>query len=154
MLIIDPTTLFNGSGMYFSAARVIAGNGAGTWLFVGYISFLVVGVVAMAVTAIFYFYIEGVMGKVYRGLTNYLAWAHLILMNIGVAGSMFLMMYGGYLAGWASAAKAAGGAGLNSGQIHEQILGSLTYPIGALIALAALGAVLGGLGFVLRSREH
>jgi hypothetical protein len=152
ILIIDPTTLFSGSGLWYSASRVIAGNGGGTWLFVGYISYIVVGVVAIAVTALFYFYIEGIQGKVYRGLTNYLAWGHLIFMNVGVVGSMFLMMRGGYLAGWAAASTASGGGGLNGGQIHDQILGWLPYPIGAFVVLAALGALLGGLGFVLRSR--
>jgi hypothetical protein len=154
LMIIDPTTLFNGSGLWYSASKVIAGNGAGTWLFVGYISYLVVGVVAMAVTALFYFYLEGIQGKLYKGLTNYLAWGHLIFMNVGVAGSMFLMMRGGYLAGWASAAVSSGGLGYNGGQVHTNILGALTYPIGAFVVLAALGAVLGGLGFVLRSRSN
>jgi hypothetical protein len=153
LLIIDPTTLFNGTGMYYSAAKVIAGNGGGTWLFTGYISFMVVGVVATAVTAIFYFYIEGILGKVYHGLTSYLAWGHLVLMTVGVDASMFLMMYGGYLAGWASAATSGGGAGETALQIHETILGQLTYPIGAFIALAALGAFLGGLGYIIRSRQ-
>jgi hypothetical protein len=153
LLIIDPTTLFNGSGMYYSASRVIAGNGAGTWLFTGYITFLVVGVVAMAVTAIFYFYIEGVLGKVYSGLTSYLAGAHLIFMTVGVDAAMFLMMWGGYVGGWAAAATSGGGGGETGLQIHETILGQLTYPIGAFVALAALGALLGGLGYIIRSRQ-
>lgn len=151
VLIVEPWT-FLGINSYFSPSRVIAANGGGTWLFTGYISYLVVGVVATAVTAIFYFYIEGVMGKVYHGLTNYLAWGHLVFMNIGVAGSMFLMMWGGFLAGWAAVPVAAGGGGLNAGQVHEEILGWLPEPIGAFILLAALGALLGGLGFIIRSR--
>lgn len=152
VLVLDPLQYLTGSATYFSPARVIAGGGGGTWFFTGYISYLVVGVVAVAVTAIFYFYIEGVMGKLYSGLTNYLAWAHLVFMNLGVAGSMFLMMWGGYLAGWAAAPAASGGGGLNPGQVHEQILGWLPEPIGAFILLAALGALLGGLGYILRSR--
>lgn len=153
LLFIDPTTLFNGSGLYYSASRVVAGGGGGTWLFVGYISFMVVGVIATAVTAIFYFYIEGVMGKVYKGFTNYLAGAHLVLMTAGVDAAMFIMMRGGYLAGWAAAPANQGGGGLTGLQIHEQVLGSLPYPIGIFVALAALGAILGGLGFVIRSRQ-
>lgn len=153
VLIIDPTTLFNESGLYYSASRVIAANGAGTWLFVGYISYLVVGVVAMAVTAIFYFYIEDMRGKQYKGITNYLAWGHLILMNVGVAVSMLLMMWGGYLAGWAAAPVSSGGGGETSLQIHQTILGQLTYPIGAFVLLAALGALLGGLGYILASTK-
>ncbi|MDG6985319.1 MAG: hypothetical protein JRM73_01050 [Nitrososphaerota archaeon] len=152
VLILDPLQYLTGKADYYSPAKVIASNGAGTWLFTGYISYLVVGVVAVAVTAIFYFYIEGILGKPYSGLTNALAWAHLIFMNIGVAGSMLLMMYGGYLAGWASAATSAGGEGLTSLQIHEQILGSLTDPIGGMVLLAVLGALLGGLGYLIRSR--
>ncbi|MDA4120924.1 MAG: hypothetical protein OK404_00780 [Thaumarchaeota archaeon] len=152
VLILDPLQYITGNASYYSPARVIAGGGGGTWFFTGYISYLVVGVVAMAVTAIFYFYIEGVMGKVYKGLTNYLAWGHLIFMNVGVVGSMSLMMYQGFLAGWGAAPTSSGGGGLTGLQIHEQILGWTTQPIGALILLAALGAILGGLGYIIASR--
>jgi hypothetical protein len=147
VLIIDPTAYFNGTGMYYSASRVIAANGAGTWLFTGYVLYLVVGVVASAVTAIFYFYLEGIQGKVYKGIANILAWGHIVFMNIGVAGSMLLMMWGGYRAGVAAANN-------QSAIIHPQILGPLTDPIGGLVLLAALGALLGGLGFIIRSRQH
>jgi hypothetical protein len=154
VLTLDPLQYLTGKPDYFSPAKVIAANGAGTWFFTGYISFLVVGVVAMAVTAIFYLYIEGIQGKPYKGFTNFLAWGHLIFMNVGVAGSMFLMMWGGYLAGWASTSVAGGGEGLTAEQIHVQILGHLTDPIGALVLLAALGALLGGVGYVIRSRTN
>ncbi|HEV2138088.1 MAG TPA: hypothetical protein VGR53_04550 [Nitrososphaerales archaeon] len=152
ILILDPLQYFTGKSDYYSAARVIAGNGGGTWFFTGYISFLVVGVIATAVTAVFYFYIEGVLGKVYKGLTNYLAWGHLVFMSVGVAGAMFLMMWGGYMAGWAATPATSGGGGLTSLQIHEQILGQLPTPIGAFILLAAVGVLLGGLGYLVRSR--
>jgi hypothetical protein len=145
ILIIEPLSYF-GINWYYSPSKVIAGGSAGTWLFTGYISYLVVGVIAAAVTTVFYFYIEGVMGKVYGGLTNYLAWAHFILMNVGVAGAMFLMMWGGYMGGRGIA------EGLTPYQVHVQYLGQLVDPIGAFIILAALGAVLGGLGFILRTR--
>lgn len=151
VLIVEPLSFFN-INSYYSPSKVIAGNGAGTWMFVGYISYLVVGVVATAVTAIFYFYIEGIMGKVYKGLTNYIAWGHYIFMNVGVAGSMLLMIWGGYRAGVAIVAVSSGGLGYTGLQVHENILGPLTNPIGALILLASFGAVLGGLGFILRSR--
>jgi len=73
-------------------------------------------------------------------------------MNVGVAGSMLLMIWGGYMAGYASASVASGGLGYTAEQIHVNYLGPLVNPIGALVLLAALGAVLGGLGFILRSR--
>lgn len=151
LLIVEPLSYFN-VDWYYSPSKVIASGGGGTWLFTGYISFLVVGVVAIAVTAIIYYYIESVMGKVYHGLTNWLAWGHYIFMNVGVAGSMALMMYGGYLAGWAGAPAASGGRGFTDLQIHETYLGQLVNPIGAFVVLACIGALLGGLGFVIRSR--
>ncbi len=152
IMVLDPMQYLTGKASYFSPARVIAGGGGGTWFFTGYIAYMTVGVVAMAVTAIFYFYIEGILGKVYHGFTNYLAWGHLVLMNVGVAASMFLMMWGGYMAGWASVSTTSGGGGLTPGQIHVQILGALAEPIGAFILLAAIGALLGGLGYIIRSR--
>ncbi|MDV3277063.1 MAG: hypothetical protein LYZ69_01180 [Nitrososphaerales archaeon] len=152
VMVLDPIQYFTGTPTYYSPARVIAGGSGGTWFFTGYISYMVVGVVATAVTAIFYFYIEGIKGKVYKGITNFMAWGHLIFMNVGVAGSMFLMMWGGYLAGWGQSAASAGGGGLNAGQVHVQILGWMVEPIGAFILLAAVGALLGGLGYIVRSR--
>jgi hypothetical protein len=150
ILIVEPWSIFN-INTYYSPSKVIASGGAGTWMFTGYIAFLVVGVVATAVTAIFYFYIEGIQGKLYKGFSNLLAWGHLLFMNVGVAGAMIIMMYQGYLAGVAAAPVSSGGLGYNSGQIHVNILSWTVDPIGALVLVACLGAVLGGLGYFLRS---
>src|SRR5271169_1268817 len=68
VLIVEPLSFFN-INSYYSPSKVIAGGGGGTWMFTGYILYLTVGVIAVAVTAMFYFYIEGVSGKVYKGLT-------------------------------------------------------------------------------------
>ncbi len=146
VLVLDPIQYFTGTPDYFSPAKVIAGGGGGVWFFTGFISYLVVGVVATAVTAIFYFYLEGIQGKVYKGFSNLLAWGHLVFMNVGIAGAMIIMMYQGYLAGVASA------NGVGAGQIHEQILGWTTDPIGGLILLACIGALMGGLGYLIQSR--
>lgn len=151
VLVLDPIQYFTGNPTYYSPAKVIASGGGGTWLFTGYIAFLVVGVVATAVTAVFYFYIEGIKGKVYKGFSNLLAWGHLIFMNVGVASSMLLMIWSGYRAGWAAAATPSGG-GLSPLQVHQQILGWTTQPIGALIVMACVGAILGGLGYIISSR--
>ena len=152
VLMVQPLSYFN-INPYFSPARVIAGGGGGTWMFTGYILYLVVGVVAVAVTAIFYFYFEGLMGKAYTGLSNYLAWGHLILMNVGTAGAMLLMIWGGYMAGYAATPVASGGLGYTALQVHVNFLGPVEQPIGALVLVAALGAILGGLGFVIQSRK-
>jgi hypothetical protein len=150
VLIVEPWSYFNIKS-YFNPAMVIAANGGGTWLFTGYICYLVVGVIGAAVTAIFYFYIEGVQGKEYRGMTSLLAWGHLIFMNVGVAGAMLLMIWGGYSAGYEGAAVAEGGLGYTDEQIHVHTLSQLVDPIGALILLACVGVLLGGLGYILRS---
>jgi len=150
VLIIEPWTFF-GINSYYSPSKVIASNVAGTWLFTGYIAYLVVGVVATAVTAVFYFYIEDIRGRVYKGFSNLLAWGHLLFMNVGVAGAMIIMMYQGYLAGVAAAPVSGGGLGYNSGQIHVNILAWTVDPIGGFILLACVGAILGGLGYFLRS---
>ena len=152
VLIVEPLSFF-GVNSYYSPSKVIAGGGGGTWMFTGYILYLVIGVVAVAVTAMFYFYFEGLMGKAYRGLTNYLAWGHLVLMNVGAAGAMLLMIWGGYTAGADAAPVSSGGLGYTALQVHENVLGQLVNPIGALVLVAALGAVLGGLGFLIQSRK-
>ncbi|MCS7127513.1 MAG: cbb3-type cytochrome c oxidase subunit I [Thaumarchaeota archaeon] len=92
-------------------SRVIAFGSAGTWFTVGYTTYLIVGVVAMAVTALFYHYIENVLGKPYTGIANTFAWLHLVLMNVGVVGATW-MMIGGYQGGAAMLPPAVGGGGM------------------------------------------
>jgi len=152
VIIVEPWTYFN-VNWYYDPSRVIAGGGGGVWMFTGYILFLVVGVVASAVTAVFYSYIEGTLGKVYTGFSNLLAWGHIVFMNVGVAASMLLMIWGGYLAGWSAAPANSGGLGYTAEQVHVTYLGQLVNPIGGLVLLAALGALLGGLGFVITWRK-
>jgi hypothetical protein len=152
LLIVEPQSYFN-INSYFSPARVIAGGGGGTWMFTGYILYLVVGVVAVAVTAMFYFYIEGLLAKPYHGLTNLLAWGHLVLMNVGVTVSMLLMIWGGYMAGYAATPVASGGLGYTPLQVHVNYLGVVEPWIGAFVLIAVIGAVLGGLGYVIRTTQ-
>jgi hypothetical protein len=136
-----------------AASRVIAGGGAGTWFTVGYVVYLIVGVVGMAVTSLFYFYIETIQGKDYKGIAKGFAWIHLLLGNIGVAGASVLTMIGGYLGGAAMQPKQFGGMGWDTGQVHVNILQYYTIPIAAFLALALLGFTLGGLGYLLTMRR-
>jgi uncharacterized ion transporter superfamily protein YfcC len=46
-------------------SRVIAAGGAGTWFTFGYIIYIVVGVIGVAVSALFYYYIQKVLAKQY-----------------------------------------------------------------------------------------
>ncbi|MEM4311238.1 MAG: hypothetical protein QXX95_02490 [Nitrososphaerales archaeon] len=129
-------------------SRVIAAGGAGMWFTVGYLSYLIVGVVSMAVTALFYQHIEVTLQKPYKGITNILAWIHLILMNVGVVGATWLMVYGGYIAGGGMLPAAVGGKGWDAGKAHE-FLAPLVPPITIFIAILAIGVLLGGLGYVM-----
>jgi hypothetical protein len=138
-------------------SRVIAFGSAGMWFTMGYVTYLIVGVMGVAVTALFYHYIESVLGKPYTGLADKLAWAHLVLMNIGVIGATGLMMLGGYLGGASMLPPEVGGKGWNPGQVHTNVFYSIPmgYPfwITVFIILLALGVLLGGLGYVIRWRS-
>jgi hypothetical protein len=136
-----------------SPSMVIASGSAGTWLLTGYALFLAVGVVAVAVTGMFYFFIEGILGKVYSGVSGVLAWLHLALMTVGVTGATFLLMYGGYVGGAALLPSAEGGGGLNPGQVHVQILQYYVNPTFYFIVIAVVGVILGGLGYIITSRK-
>ena len=81
-------------------SRVIAAGGAGTWFTFGYIIYIVIGVIGVAVSAIFYYYIEGVLAKQYNStIAKALACSHLILMNLGTTAATGMLMYAGYASG-------------------------------------------------------
>jgi hypothetical protein len=141
-------------GLYpVAVARVIASGEAGTWFIMGYVMYIVVGVVAMAVTSLFYFFIENVQGKVYKGAAKALAWTHLVLGNVGVAATAILAMVGGYLGGAAMQPTQFGGMAYNAGQVHVHILQFYETPVAGFLALALIGFVAGGLGYVLALRS-
>ncbi|MGD0423899.1 MAG: hypothetical protein ABSA92_10645 [Candidatus Bathyarchaeia archaeon] len=141
-------------GLYpVGVARVIAGGEAGTWFIMGYVMYVIVGVVAMAVTSLFYFYIETVLGKAYAGAAKAFAWVHLVLGNIGVAGAAILAMVGGYLGGAGMQPTQFGGSGWTTGQVHVNVLQYYTEPIAAFLLLAIIGFTLGGIGYILAMRS-
>jgi hypothetical protein len=135
-----------------SAARVVAAGGAGSWFVMGYLIYLVVGVAALAVTSMYYFYIEMVLGKAYTGAAKVLAWVHLVFTNVGVAGGSLAAMWGGYWAVQSTSPANVGGAGLPAGNAHL-VLSSVQNPIAAFIAIALLGFFLGGIGYLLAMRS-
>lgn len=134
-----------------SVAMVIAGGSAGTWFTVGYLAYIMVGVIGVAVTALFYHHFEVDMDKPYKGVANYLAWVHFALMNVGVAIAAGLLMYGGYFGGGAMLPISEGGLGWSAGQVHVGILAGLVDPIGYAIIVAGAGVLAGGLGFVINN---
>jgi hypothetical protein len=52
----------------------------------------IVGVTGVAVSSLFYHYLENVVEKPIKRSGRALAWAHLILMNVGTVTAMALMM--------------------------------------------------------------
>jgi len=148
--------LYQGVFGFPAASRIVAGGGAGTWLTVGYLVYIVLGPIAAAVTALFYQHIEAHLHKPYTGFTNILAWIHLVLMNVGVVGGTWLMMNAGYRGGAAAMPVAQGGlgwSGANAGLVHSEIM--VFYPpyIAVFIAIALVGAIAGGLGYVIAWRR-
>ncbi|MEM2909660.1 MAG: hypothetical protein QXO01_01140 [Nitrososphaerota archaeon] len=134
-------------------SRVIAFGSAGNWFTVGYTTYLIVGVIGVAVTALFYHHIESTLRKPYTGAANMLAWLHLVLMNVGVIGATWLLMIGGYLGGAAMLPPEVGGKGWNPGQVHVNVFYGipLGYPtwISIFIIILAVGVLLGGLGYLI-----
>ena len=68
------------------------------------LSLPVVGVIGIAVSAIFYYYIENVLEKKYNNtkLAKALAWSHIVLMNVGTTAATGMLMYAGYVSGTAN----------------------------------------------------
>ncbi len=123
------------------------------WLTVGYLVYIPLGPIAAAVTALFYQHLEAHMHKPYTGGTNILAWAHIILMNVGVVGATWLMMSAGYRGGTATLPTSSGGLGWTALQIHTNIMEGYQGYIAPFVAIAILGALAGGLGYVLAWRS-
>lgn len=149
-------------GVYGSpaASRIVANLGgagnAGIWLTIGYLLYLPLGPIAAAVTTLFYRHIEAHMQKPYTGFANVLAWIHLILMNVGVVGATWLMMNAGYRGGALAMTLAQQNPSLSqgaiSGMVHTQVMAVYPPYIVVFVALAIVGAIAGGLGYVITWR--
>lgn len=133
-----------------AASRIVAAGGAGTWLVVGLIAYALVGVLGIAVSALFYQYLESTLGVVYGGWRTFAAWSHLALGGGAGSAAALLAAYGGYLAGAAllPSDPPIFGGGLTTLQVHVEILAPLALPIAILIALSLLGFFIGGIGYV------
>jgi hypothetical protein len=125
-------------------SRVIASGGAGTWFSFGYLSYILVGVIGVAVSSAFYHYLAGSFGRA----TNALGWIHLILMNVGTTAAAGMMMYAGYQGGAAMLPTAIGGRGFDAQQAHS-IMAPFVEPIAGSILAILAGVVAGGAGFLI-----
>lgn len=136
-----------------AVAHVIAGGSAGTWFVMGYVTYLIVGVVAMAVTSLFYYFIESVQDKPYKGAAKALSWIHLTFANIGVAGAALLAMWGGYWGAVAMTPISGGGLGGTAETAHVLALAPVEYPITGFLILAIIGFFAGGIGYLTAIRS-
>ena len=125
-----------------AASRIVAGGGAGTWFTMGFIGYLLLGMVGAPLTSWLYQYIEVRLKKPFRGLATVSAWGHILLWNVGVVGGTLLMMHAGFRGGRAAIATNLGGLGFNAGQVHEIMAAYPTY-IAIFLAVALAGAALG-----------
>ena len=121
----------------------------GIWVALGYFAYIVIGVVGMAVTALFYQYLEVNLKSLYKGKFSALAWLHLILSNIGILGATWLVIYAGYLTGIATLPATLGGMGLSLKEVENSVLARFLMPITAFASVTILGILLGGLGYIL-----
>ncbi len=137
-----------------AASRVVAAGGAGSWMVVGLIGYALVGVLGIAVSALFYHHLEVTLNAPYVGWRNYAAWAHLLLGGICASAAALLAAWGGYQSGASLLPPSVGGqcdpanAGACFTYVHENILGPLVLPLAGLMGLALLGFFVGGVGYV------
>src|SRR5213592_1663301 len=116
------------------AAKIVASGGPGTWLTAGYLGFIVLGPLAAAVTSLFYQHLEVYLRAPYGGLSNVLAWLHIVLMNVGVVGATWIMMNGGWRGGALALTLSPSNPSAAYGQVHTQVLGALPPYIAAFAA--------------------
>ena len=127
-----------------SVAQVIASGSAGTWFLVGYSMYIVVGVIAVGLTALFYYHFEVSLKKPYKGISNYFAWIHLVLMNVGAAAATWMLMYAGYFGERALMPVSEGGLAMAAGQVHQQIMVNFVDPVGYALIATGIGVLAGG----------
>jgi len=124
VLIIIPPEVVN-----LRLPQIIAGGSAGTWFFVGYITFMTVGCVGMLGFGAVHYIISNIKNKTPNSKVT---WLGLILWEIGLLGSTLLLGWSGFI----------GGTGLLDKvpipQIHESMVGYV-YPIGILIGITIVG---------------
>jgi hypothetical protein len=120
-------------------------EGPAKWFFLGYIFYLIL-VVAIAVTAVFYNHLEVGMGRRIRGFRSFLAWIHLVGMNVGGAATTIIMIFAG-LAGSGVLGIIVGGS--DTLQENTAIMDQFIAPIAIFTGVLSIGVISGGLAFVM-----
>lgn len=148
-MILTAYLLYQGVFSVPAASRIVAGGGAGMWLTVGYIGYIIMGVFATMAVAVFFRHLEIDLRRRFNKWTNAIAWVALVMWNAGVLVGTWLMMWAGYAGGAAAMSTASGGLGYTSAQVHSLIMVNFPTPIAIFLAVAVLGAFLGLLDTVL-----
>ncbi len=133
---------------------LISATVPGIWIALGYFAYLVIGVVGMAVTALFYQYLEVNLKSPYTRHAERLAWLHLVLSNVGIIGASWLVIYSGYVTGVATLSNSLGGLGRPMNEVAAMVHNQFLFPIAVFASLTILGIILGGLGYVLVYKER
>ena len=120
-------------------------EGPAKWIFLGYIFYMIL-IVAIAVTAVFYNHLEISMGRKIRGFRSFLAWIHLVGMNVGGAASTIIMIFAG-LAGSGVLGIIVGGS--DTLQENTAIMDQFIAPIAIFTGVLSIGVISGGLALVM-----
>jgi hypothetical protein len=131
-----------------ASSRIVAGGGAGSWFTMGLLSYLLIGVAGIGMSALFYQHIEATLGSPLAGWRNVAAWIHLLVGGIAAAAASLLMTWGGFQAGAALLPTDVGGSGQNVGYVHANILNPIVIPLAALMGIALIGYLAGGIGLL------
>ena len=128
-----------------ASSRIVAGGGAGSWFVMGLLSYLLIGIVGLGLSALFYQHLEVTLGAPLAGWRNLGAWVHLTLGGIGAAATSLLMSWGGFQAGAAALPANIGGGARDAAYIHANILSPIVNPIAIVMGVALLGYLVGGI---------
>src|ERR687895_676518 len=120
-------------------------EGPAKWIFLGYIFYMIL-VVAIAVSAVFYSHFEVSMGRQVRGFRSFLAWIHLVGMNVGGAATTIIMIFAG-LAGSGVFGIIVGGS--DTLQENTAIMNQFIAPSAIFTGVLSIGMISGGLAFVM-----
>lgn len=126
--------------MRLNMSRIVAGGSVGTWLTLGYLLYLVAGIMGMAAWGGIYALISRTPNR--SIFSDKLALAHFILYNLAVVGVTWPMGYAGFIGGSLLL------AGKGVAEIHKTIEG-LVLPIGVSVSIGVLSTIIGVINMLL-----
>jgi hypothetical protein len=119
-------------------------EGPAKWFFLGIIFYLVL-IVAIAVTAVFYIHLEVNLKRRISGMSNGLAWIHLVGMNVGGPLATILMIFAGLSGSGVLSVFTEGKIGAQNVEVLNELITPIAFSIGVL----SVGVICGGLTYTL-----